>query len=52
MVTADGTTKSILNVPSLKVNLEISEVLPAKSEFEFPTYLNTTQVGVKLGELL
>lgn len=52
MVTADGTTKSILNVPSLKVNLEISIVQPAKSEFEFPTYLNTTQVGVTLGELL
>ncbi|KAH8170264.1 common central domain of tyrosinase domain-containing protein [Sarocladium implicatum] len=52
MVTADGTTKSILNVPSLKVDLEVSEVQPAKSDYEFPTYLNTTKVAVKLGELL
>jgi hypothetical protein len=30
----------------------VSEVQPAKSDYEFPTYLNTTKVAVKLGELL
>jgi tyrosinase len=52
MVTPDGTTKSILDVPSMKVDLEISVVQPPATEFEFPQYLNNTKVPVQLKELV
>lgn len=52
MVTADGTSKSILDVPSLKVNLEVALVAPPRSESEFPTYINTSKISVTLRDLL
>jgi tyrosinase len=52
MVTPDGATKSILNVPSLKVNLEVSTVQPPASASEFPKYLSTQKIQVALNDLV
>jgi hypothetical protein len=48
----DGVAKSILDVPSLKVELEIAKVLPPANDFEFPEYLNNTKVDIQLKELV
>jgi tyrosinase len=49
---AGTVVKDILDVPSLSVDLQVSKVQPPANEFEFPEYLNTTNVAVQLKDLV